>query len=342
MQEWQTKTHRVFKETVFHVPELPMSFRVRHGKEYYMGYASTGNMRTGDVGHKRVTCPHRPDERTAEPHWLLRLSLMQERAPAGRHRNSRRTSWVSRGRRGCFKGRRNGSSRGGLGSSRGGLGSNRGDSGSRRAAHFLSDRHLHSQPGLRQTGLVSEGPFVCKTVWAGWANSHGGRLELYHRLHNVQNRTGASSTVESVVDLWRVKRPHIKHYTWVKVVDGVVSAAMLDRFYMSHGIMCHMYPVGFTEHYLVSSWFLQSCPQPAWGPIWDRLQLWSWSICWTPPSLILLTICSKSSLPRRCSGWWTRSVFPCKSPSERLLWTLLYRIYGTVSVSMSFLPWWSV
>ncbi|XP_056871094.1 uncharacterized protein LOC130515087 isoform X2 [Takifugu flavidus] len=40
---------------------LDVSFRVRHG--HYMVYASSGSMRCfecGDVGHKRVACPHRP------------------------------------------------------------------------------------------------------------------------------------------------------------------------------------------------------------------------------------------------------------------------------------------
>ncbi|TWW53857.1 hypothetical protein D4764_0097100 [Takifugu flavidus] len=42
---------------------LDVSFRVRHGEGHYMVYASSGSMRCfecGDVGHKRVACPHRP------------------------------------------------------------------------------------------------------------------------------------------------------------------------------------------------------------------------------------------------------------------------------------------
>ncbi|TWW76579.1 hypothetical protein D4764_13G0012410 [Takifugu flavidus] len=42
---------------------LDVSFRVRHGDGHYMVYASSGSMRCfecGDVGHKRVACPHRP------------------------------------------------------------------------------------------------------------------------------------------------------------------------------------------------------------------------------------------------------------------------------------------
>lgn len=31
-----------------------------------------------------------------------------------------------------------------------------------------------------------------------------------------------------------LKHPLIKQYTWVKVVAGVISAARLDRFHMSH------------------------------------------------------------------------------------------------------------
>ncbi|TWW66909.1 hypothetical protein D4764_20G0009410 [Takifugu flavidus] len=42
---------------------IDVSFRVRNGEGYYMVYASSGCMRCfecGDVGHKRVACPHKP------------------------------------------------------------------------------------------------------------------------------------------------------------------------------------------------------------------------------------------------------------------------------------------
>ena len=43
-----------------------------------------------------------------------------------------------------------------------------------------------------------------------------------------------------------------RQYTWVKVVDSLISVARLDRFYMSHSFSnrlssSHIYPVGFTD-----------------------------------------------------------------------------------------------
>ncbi|KAI7804072.1 hypothetical protein IRJ41_023705 [Triplophysa rosa] len=45
---------------------LEVSFRVTHGKDSFMVYASTENMRCfecGDLGHKRFTCPHKNEQR---------------------------------------------------------------------------------------------------------------------------------------------------------------------------------------------------------------------------------------------------------------------------------------
>lgn len=45
---------------------LDVSFRVKHGDGAYMVYASSGSLRCfecGDVGHKRVVCPHRREGR---------------------------------------------------------------------------------------------------------------------------------------------------------------------------------------------------------------------------------------------------------------------------------------
>ena len=41
---------------------LDVSFRFRHEEQFYMVYASSGSMKCfqcGEVGHKKVTCPHR-------------------------------------------------------------------------------------------------------------------------------------------------------------------------------------------------------------------------------------------------------------------------------------------
>ena len=47
---------------------LDVSFRVRHEEQFYMVYASSGSMKCfqcGEVGHKKVTCPHGRRERGA-------------------------------------------------------------------------------------------------------------------------------------------------------------------------------------------------------------------------------------------------------------------------------------
>lgn len=44
-------------------PTLDISFRVKYEDAYYMVYANSGNLKCfecGDVGHKRLACPHRP------------------------------------------------------------------------------------------------------------------------------------------------------------------------------------------------------------------------------------------------------------------------------------------
>lgn len=59
------------------------------------------------------------------------------------------------------------------------------------------------------------------------------------------------------LDMWRIKNPQVRQYTWVKVVDDRVSAARLDRIYVSNDFSCRIVdcfiiPVGFTDHHLVS------------------------------------------------------------------------------------------
>ena len=130
--------------------------------------------------------------------------------------------------------------------------------------------------------------FVFVNVYA--PNQGSGRLELFQKLSSfVQqceqdecvvlggdwncttdftlDRTGQEPDLQSaaalarleaelaVVDVWRVKHPHARQYTWVKVVNGLISAARMDWFYMLHSfsnrlLSSHTYPVGFTDHHL--------------------------------------------------------------------------------------------
>lgn len=59
-----------------------------------------------------------------------------------------------------------------------------------------------------------------------------------------------------LIDVWRNRHPSATQHTWVKVVDGRISAARLDRFYMSASFIlcaadCRILPVVFTDHHLV-------------------------------------------------------------------------------------------
>ena len=60
-----------------------------------------------------------------------------------------------------------------------------------------------------------------------------------------------------LVDAWRVKYSTEKQYTWFKASDNSVSAARLDRFYISHNVRLRLVssvisPVGFSDHHLVT------------------------------------------------------------------------------------------
>lgn len=53
-----------FRRYVYMVLESPentldINFRVKHEGRLYMVYATTGSIRCGDIGHKRLTCPHK-------------------------------------------------------------------------------------------------------------------------------------------------------------------------------------------------------------------------------------------------------------------------------------------
>jgi len=61
-----------FRRQVFmflNQPELDVSFRVAHEGKTYVVYANTGSMKCfecGDIGHKRMACPHKAQDRQEE------------------------------------------------------------------------------------------------------------------------------------------------------------------------------------------------------------------------------------------------------------------------------------
>ncbi len=59
-----------------------------------------------------------------------------------------------------------------------------------------------------------------------------------------------------LLDMWRIKHPFDKQYTWVKILDNRVSAARLDRIYVSKKcnnrvVDCCISPIGFSDHHLI-------------------------------------------------------------------------------------------
>lgn len=58
-------------------------------------------------------------------------------------------------------------------------------------------------------------------------------------------------------DTWRTEHDNTKQYTWTKVLNNQVSAARLDRFYISNEFRnrvtnCNIHPVGLTDHHLIT------------------------------------------------------------------------------------------
>ena len=61
-----------------------------------------------------------------------------------------------------------------------------------------------------------------------------------------------------LTDAWRIKHPSDRQYTWVKMTDSRISAARLDRIYISQSIRAKLMnsciiPVGFTDHHLITA-----------------------------------------------------------------------------------------
>lgn len=59
-----------------------------------------------------------------------------------------------------------------------------------------------------------------------------------------------------LLDMWRIKHNTARQYTWLKVSDDRVSAARLDRIYISkcssnRVVECSFFPVGFSDHHMV-------------------------------------------------------------------------------------------
>ena len=70
-----------------------------------------------------------------------------------------------------------------------------------------------------------------------------------------------------LLDTWRELHPSARQYTWVRVSSGAVSAARLDRVYISRSARtllsrASITPVGFSDHHLVGVELVSQVPPP--------------------------------------------------------------------------------
>lgn len=136
---------------------------------------------------------------------------------------------------------------------------------------------------------IKETSFVFINVYA--YNSGAGRIELFQKLNSKLKQFNNSSVIvvggdwnctthpsvdrnagephppsasllssvlieNDLIDVWRKLHPVDRHYTWVKVTEGSVRAARLDRVYVNQTynnrlIKATILPVGFSDHHLV-------------------------------------------------------------------------------------------
>lgn len=89
---------------------------------------------------------------------------------------------------------------------------------------------------------------------------------------NIEPHPKSSASLNSMVghldlcDTWRLQHPGDRQYTWCRVNDNTVSAARLDRIYISHSLRSTLSdssitPVGFTDHHLITAVFISSHTQ---------------------------------------------------------------------------------
>ncbi len=74
---------------------------------------------------------------------------------------------------------------------------------------------------------------------------------------HIQSSSALSNLIKEfqLLDMWRIKHPYDRQYTWIKTFNRV-TAARLDRFYVSkyfnsRVIECCICPVGFSDHHLI-------------------------------------------------------------------------------------------
>jgi len=90
-----------------------------------------------------------------------------------------------------------------------------------------------------------------------WNSTENFTIDRTSEEPHLQSLSQLSNIIREfdLLDMWRIKHPQVRQYTWIKMTDRV-SAARLDRIYMSNhlssrSIDCFIIPVGFTDLHLV-------------------------------------------------------------------------------------------
>lgn len=96
-------------------------------------------------------------------------------------------------------------------------------------------------------------------VGGDWNCTENSSVDRNTEEPHIQSSSCLSSLIRAadLLDIWRVKHPNVRQYTWVKVNNNRITAARLDRMYVSKQLSsqiidCSITLVGFTDHNLVS------------------------------------------------------------------------------------------
>lgn len=98
------------------------------------------------------------------------------------------------------------------------------------------------------------------TILAGdWNCTLNALLDRSGEEPHFQSSTVLDNVIKTsnLTDIWRENNPSVKQYTWVKVSDGRISAARLDRLYLSNSMKSRIIhtatvPTSFTDHKLIT------------------------------------------------------------------------------------------
>jgi len=102
---------------------------------------------------------------------------------------------------------------------------------------------------------LSEG---CVVIGGDWNCTINFTIYRITEEPHIQSSSALSKLIQDfqLFDMWRIKHPNDRQYTWIKAFNNRVSAARLDRFYVSKAfnsrvIECCICPVGFSDHPLI-------------------------------------------------------------------------------------------